>query len=405
MVCPHQPKSTLSSTLHPRVVARGLEIRGCVTSEASPQADYPAGIRAATKPGTARLGAAARTAQCRKLAAAFTLIELLVVIAIIALLISILLPALQAAREQGKRAVCLANLRSIATGASAYAINEKKDQIIPIHQSMITPRPAADYWLWRTAMWFSFGGRSAPDPFVTNQGPQHLDDSSAWAARTRPLNRFIFDDASAGDGPGFRVYRCPSDRGYPLHQNIDDSPPENAENACYDTLGSSYRASLYCILPPRGSNYDGAFAIGPWGHRLSTITEPSRVVAYGEPTFFNMIGLDNGVANPDPVWAIGWHREWMVDNLAFCDGSVRRSRAQGRMAVEPGVDDAIAPIGNNWDLISRGPTWRFDMWPTPGARIWAEDPTSLLWNPDYSAQPNQRYLWWPFVSAQNNLTP
>lgn len=50
----------------------------------------------------------------------FTLIELLVVVAIIALLISILLPSLSRAREQGRRVVCAASLRSISQGAALY---------------------------------------------------------------------------------------------------------------------------------------------------------------------------------------------------------------------------------------------------------------------------------------------
>ena len=59
----------------------------------------------------------------------FTLIELLVVIAIIAVLMAILFPALNRAKEQGKRTMCLGNLKALNLAWIMYA-DDNNQQIV-----------------------------------------------------------------------------------------------------------------------------------------------------------------------------------------------------------------------------------------------------------------------------------
>ena len=111
---------------------------------------------------------------------AFSLIELLLVIAIIAVLISILLPALAHARESARQVVCASNLRQIA---SAYLMYAKSNRL--------------------------------QGPSVSRSDVLFPDDWLYW--QEPPLGQRSIDNSALAEylgakGPALRsLFRCPTD--------------------------------------------------------------------------------------------------------------------------------------------------------------------------------------------------
>ena len=79
----------------------------------------------------------------------FTLVELLVVIAIIGILVALLLPAIQAAREAARRSQCTNNMKQLGLGVLNYESGRKK--LPPPGQCDSTGGASTTYMIHSTA--------------------------------------------------------------------------------------------------------------------------------------------------------------------------------------------------------------------------------------------------------------
>lgn len=99
----------------------------------------------------------------------FTLIELLVVVVILALLISILLPALAGARESGRRSVCLSNLRSVMLGVVVYT--QESNDWLPAAEPPMREFPDSQHWFMNGTLMRNLAIEVATDPDGLPVGP------------------------------------------------------------------------------------------------------------------------------------------------------------------------------------------------------------------------------------------
>ncbi len=160
---------------------------------------------------------------------AFTLVELLVVIAIIGTLVSLLLPAIQAAREASRRSTCQNNLRQIALGVLNYA---------DTHDEKLPP-------LWKTDLpepWENFSWRVDVLPFL----------EAAPLYDSLQLNQLPLATANQhGVGTRLSLFQCPST---PDSPRIIESlgPPDSG----YDdlSLGACDYSGIHDVAHNEGEN-------------------------------------------------------------------------------------------------------------------------------------------------------
>jgi len=351
---------------------------------------------------------------------AFTLIELLVVVAIIALLLAILLPNLAAAREQGRRAKCLSNLKNIASTAVQYAQEDRNEQFVPIHQAVWqNPWSFGNFLWWRLGGPTSYGGKQQINLYGTNAFGfgMYYDPNGPWRPETRPMNRYLFTGGIGRQDSekAFDMFACPSDDGLPNNPkwvkddqiaNNQAITNETLEKRLFDLFGNSYRYNTIGRIVVGGQNVNGSFSTSAMGSRYSKIDRGnSRVAVFMEPLFYLMTVPGQNL-NPDLAPIQGQHGVIMTENVSYSDGSSRATKV-GLLALwgqdtlaEMGFHAPGAPQLEVLSLLRRGTTWQTDAYPAPGSRVRAYNGTTPVPYPGLLSPPPNG---WPYKGVQDNL--
>jgi prepilin-type N-terminal cleavage/methylation domain-containing protein len=271
--------------------------------------------------------------------AGFTLIELLVVVAIIALLISILLPSLRDAREQGKVTKCLANQRQLMMVCQQYFLdyNNNFPFIVRLEGN----------WLG-ICSWY-YGGMTSGKRWDTA-----WDGVFYIPALERPFNKYLMGgpidpDFIEGNEVTRRtpipVLECPADG---LNRTRDILDDENYLGvSVYEDVGTSYFYNLEALQNVWWYQDESPWTEpGTWSTIGQQLVKTVLAKHAGDFIMFFENTLSEGLG--EKVSTMGQHGKFAKNVVGFLDGHAAYAYTDTRSWCGPGWATIVPSWVQRW---------------------------------------------------------